>query len=106
MPFGGAKSAVEFRYVRETLAHSRARQHYRSTQPYRFYNPDHTSCQKLPRLGRFLFHKERHSHHDHLSLRANIAETLLVPLITEQGGKEIQHEEHEDILSGPVRGAQ
>jgi hypothetical protein len=40
------------------------------------------------------------------SLRANIAETLLVSLITEQGGKEIQHEEHEDILSGPVRGAQ
>jgi hypothetical protein len=36
------------------------------------------------------------------SLRANIAETLLVSLITEQGGKEIQHEEHEDILSGPV----
>ena len=32
-------------------------------------------------------------------LRANIAETLLVPLITEQGGKEIQHEEHEDIFS-------
>jgi hypothetical protein len=41
-----------------------------------------------------------------LALRANIAETLLVSLITEQGGKEIQHEEHEDILSGPVRGAQ
>ena len=39
-------------------------------------------------------------------LRANIAETLLVSLITEQGGKEIQHEEHEDILSGPVRRAQ
>jgi len=36
------------------------------------------------------------------SLRANIAETLLVPLITEQGGNGIQHEEHEDILSGPV----
>src|ERR1017187_2052710 len=33
------------------------------------------------------------------SLRANIAETLLVPLITEQGGKEIQHEEHENIFS-------
>jgi hypothetical protein len=33
------------------------------------------------------------------ALRANIAETLLVPLITEQGGKEIQHEEHEDIFS-------
>src|ERR1035437_261976 len=41
-----------------------------------------------------------------LALRANIAETLLVPLITEQGGKEIQHEEHEDILSGPGRRAQ
>jgi hypothetical protein len=40
------------------------------------------------------------------ALRANIAETLLVPLITEQGGKEIQHEEHEDILSGPGRRAQ
>jgi transposase len=40
------------------------------------------------------------------SLRANIAETLLVSIITEQGGKEIQHEEHEDILSGPVRRAQ
>jgi hypothetical protein len=39
-------------------------------------------------------------------LRANIAETLLVPLITEQGGKEIQHEEYEDILSGPVGRAQ
>src|ERR1035437_1163842 len=38
-------------------------------------------------------------------LCANIAETLLVPLITEQGGKEIQHEEHEDILSGPGRRA-
>jgi len=37
-----------------------------------------------------------------LALRANIAETLLVPLITEQGGNGIQHEEHEDILSGPV----
>src|SRR5437899_13003424 len=37
---------------------------------------------------------------------ANIAETLLVPLITEQGGKEIQHEEHEDILFGPSRRAQ
>src|SRR5207248_8211141 len=36
-----------------------------------------------------------------LPLRANIAETLLVPLIKEQGGKEIQHEEHEDILVGP-----
>ena len=41
-----------------------------------------------------------------LSLRANIAETLLVHLITEQGGKEIQHEEYEDILSGPVGRAQ
>ena len=40
------------------------------------------------------------------ALRANIAETLLVHSITEQGGKEIQHEEHEDILSGPVRRAQ
>jgi hypothetical protein len=40
------------------------------------------------------------------TLRANIAETLLVPLITEQGGKDIQHEEHEDILSGPGRRAQ
>jgi hypothetical protein len=40
------------------------------------------------------------------ALRANIAETLLVSSITEQGGKEIQHEEHEDILSGPVRRAQ
>src|ERR1017187_617432 len=40
------------------------------------------------------------------SLRANIAETLLLPLITEQGGKEIQHEEYEDILSGPVGRAQ
>jgi hypothetical protein len=41
-----------------------------------------------------------------IALRANIAETLLVPLITEQGGKEIQHEEHEDILSGLGRRAQ
>ena len=40
------------------------------------------------------------------ALRANIAETLLVHLITEQGGKEIQHEEYEDILSGPVGRAQ
>jgi hypothetical protein len=40
------------------------------------------------------------------TLRANIAETLLGSLITEQGGKEIQHEKHEDILSGPVRKAQ
>src|ERR1017187_9228188 len=32
------------------------------------------------------------------TLRANMAETLLVPLITEQGGKDIQHEEYEDIL--------
>src|ERR1017187_7394109 len=39
-------------------------------------------------------------------LRANIAETLLVHSITEQGGKEIQHEEYEDILSGPVGRAQ
>src|ERR1019366_6116257 len=31
-----------------------------------------------------------------------MAETLLVPLITEQGGKDIQHEEYEDILSGAV----
>src|ERR1019366_9806394 len=37
-----------------------------------------------------------------ISLRANMAETLLVPLITEQGGKDIQHEEYEDILSGAV----
>jgi hypothetical protein len=40
------------------------------------------------------------------TLRANIAETLLVHSITEQGGKEIQHEEYEDILSGPVGRAQ
>ena len=40
------------------------------------------------------------------ALRANIAETLLVHSITEQGGKEIQHEEYEDILSGPVGRAQ
>jgi hypothetical protein len=40
------------------------------------------------------------------TLRANIAETLLVPLITELGGKEFQHEEYEDILSGPVGTAQ
>ena len=40
------------------------------------------------------------------TLRANIAETLLVPLITEQGGKDIQHEEYEDILSGAVGRAQ
>ena len=40
------------------------------------------------------------------ALRANIAETLLVPLITEQGGKEIQHEENQDILSGAVGSAQ
>jgi hypothetical protein len=39
-------------------------------------------------------------------LRANITETLLVPLITEQVGKEIQLEEYEDILSGPVGRAQ
>ena len=39
-------------------------------------------------------------------LRANMAETLLVPLITEQGGKDIQHEEYEDILSGAVGRAQ
>src|ERR1022692_2443404 len=31
-----------------------------------------------------------------------MAETLLVPLITEQGGKDIQHEEYEDIPSGAV----
>ena len=37
------------------------------------------------------------------SLRANIAETLLVPLIRVQGGKEIQHEKHEDRFAGPVR---
>src|ERR1035441_9632300 len=41
-----------------------------------------------------------------IALRANIAETLLVSLITEQGGKGIQHEEQEDILSRPVRRAQ
>jgi hypothetical protein len=41
-----------------------------------------------------------------LALRANIAETLLASLITEQGGKDIQHEEHEDILFGPGRRAQ
>ena len=41
-----------------------------------------------------------------IPLRANIAETLLVHSITEQGGKEIQHEEYEDILSGPVGRAQ
>jgi retron-type reverse transcriptase len=40
------------------------------------------------------------------ALRANIAETLLASLITEQGGKDIQHEEHEDILFGPGRRAQ
>ena len=40
------------------------------------------------------------------SLRANIAETLLASLITEQGGKDIQHEEHEEILFGPRRRAQ
>ena len=45
-------------------------------------------------------------HRMETSLRANIAETLLLPLITEQGGKEIQHEEYEDILSGPVGRAQ
>src|SRR5260370_1477642 len=39
-------------------------------------------------------------------LRANIAETLLASLITEQGGKDIQHEEHEEILFGPRRRAQ
>uniref|UniRef100_Q020I7 Uncharacterized protein n=1 Tax=Solibacter usitatus (strain Ellin6076) TaxID=234267 RepID=Q020I7_SOLUE len=37
------------------------------------------------------------------TLRANITETLLASLITEQDGKEIQHEEHEDILFGPGR---
>ena len=37
------------------------------------------------------------------SLRANIAETLLVPLIKVQGGKENQHEEYEGILCGPAR---
>ena len=41
-----------------------------------------------------------------VALRANIAETLLVHSIREQGGKEIQHEEYEDILSGPVGRAQ
>jgi hypothetical protein len=41
-----------------------------------------------------------------VALRANMAETLLVPLITEQGGKDIQHEEYEDILSGAVGRAQ
>ena len=35
------------------------------------------------------------------ALRANIAETLLVPLITEQGEKGIQHEEQESLRSGP-----
>ena len=39
-------------------------------------------------------------------LRANITETLLVLLIKEQGGKEIQHEEREGILSGPGCSAQ
>ena len=48
----------------------------------------------------------RHDRTVGFPLRANIAETLLVPLITEQGGKDIQHEEHEDILSGPGRRAQ
>jgi transposase len=38
-----------------------------------------------------------------LPLRANMAETLLVPLIRVQGGKEIQHEKREDIFAGPVR---
>jgi hypothetical protein len=37
------------------------------------------------------------------TLRANIAETLPVPLIRVQGGKEIQHEKHEDRFAGPVR---
>ena len=37
------------------------------------------------------------------ALRANIAETLLVPLIRVQGGKEIQHEKHEDKVADPVR---
>jgi hypothetical protein len=37
------------------------------------------------------------------ALRANMAETLLVPLIRVQGGKEIQHEKREDIFAGPVR---
>ena len=40
------------------------------------------------------------------TLRANMAETLLAPLITEQGGKDIQHEEYEDIRSGAVGRAQ
>jgi hypothetical protein len=40
---------------------------------------------------------------DATSLRANIAETLLVPLIRVQGGKEIQHEKRENIFAGPVR---
>jgi hypothetical protein len=43
---------------------------------------------------------------DRGALRANIAETLLASLITEQGGKDIQHEEHKDILFGPGRRAQ
>jgi hypothetical protein len=46
--------------------------------------------------------KDENAHATSRPLRANIAETLLVPLITEQGGNGIQHEEHEDILSGPV----
>jgi hypothetical protein len=37
------------------------------------------------------------------ALRANIAETLLVPLIRVQGGKEIQHEKRENIFAGLVR---
>ena len=36
------------------------------------------------------------------SLRANIAETLLAPLITEQGEKDIQHEEYEDDCRRPA----
>ena len=54
-------------------------------------------------------HEYNNGKHNRISLnplRANIAETLLVPLITEQGGKEIQHEEYEDILSGPAGRAQ
>ena len=38
-----------------------------------------------------------------LPLRANIAETLLAPLITEQGEKDIQHEEYEEDYRRPAR---
>ena len=56
--------------------------------------------------GKFGSLPTRHNPAVGITLRASIAETLLVLLIKEQGGKEIQHEEHEDILSGPVRRAQ